>query len=243
MEVPVKEGETKPVVPAAEVKPPVVPAPAASNPPADDPAAKIARLEQELKERDQKLSDATTTLQTIQSREDQLRKQKEGTEKTNQLQERTKQILEKAAYDPDSSARELTELLSEVQSGASTDAVQKAIQTIQAKTDLDKIRTGVKSANLDFDEEITDLVMERANVLAASGKFKTADEAVKEATVYVKNKLDGYAAKKNQVPPLPAGALGEQGNNPAPKPQVQEKIETPEEYIAGLQDSKQKKIL
>lgn len=214
--------------------------------PADDASRKVAELEAQLRERDSKLQEVTTTLQTINSRMDQVQNAYSGTSnvnKVNPLQERTKQILERAAYDPENASSELTKVLQEMQTTTSQEAVAKATQAIKAQTELEKIKLNLKVQNPEFDDEMVDLVMERANVEASTGKYKTADEAIKTASQYIKAKLDSYAEKKFKTNPLPTGALAESGSNPAPSAKVQEKIEEPSEYITKWQDKNQSKRL
>jgi hypothetical protein len=114
---------------------------------------------------------------------------------------------------------------------------------MQTQNFFEKLRNGVKSANPEFDDEVTDLVMNHAESLAASGKFRDAQSAVNEATKYVKSKLDAYASKKNAVPPLPAGAGGEHGGNPPPAKPTQEKIPTDEEEFESRRVANSRKVL
>lgn len=212
-----------------------------------DPVQKIKDLEDQLKKRDSEVSDLRTTVATIESRFSQTAKEKEETQNKNvqdqDAQSRIKRILENSAYDPDGASRELQGLFGEVESKASERAVQRAMQTINQKNALDAIRNGVKSSNPDFDDDIVDTIIDRAEVLAGSGKYKSADEAVKVATEFVKSKFENYANKKNSIQPLPSGANAETGSNPAPQAPIREKVQEPNEFIEQRQDLKSKKIL
>lgn len=212
-------------------------APEANQAPGVDYQKKVKELEDALKERDAKISDLTTTKATLEARygaPDAV----PGSD--GDVNSRVKRILENSTYDPDNASKDLTGILSEVESKA----VARAQQVIQAQTYLEKLKLGVKSSNPEFDDEVVDLIMDRANQLAQQpGKYKSAEDAVKDATTYVKSKFEAYAQKTKAVPPLPAGAAAETGGNPAPSAPKQEKIPQAEEVLEGRITAKSKKIL
>jgi hypothetical protein len=115
---------------------------------------------------------------------------------------------------------------------------------VSQQTTIQNLKMGVKSSNPEFDDDVVDYVMERADMLARTGKFKTAQEAIEAATTLVKSKFEGYAQKRNQTPPLPEGARAESGNNPPPAPPVKEAtIPTPSEELEQRRASLSKKII
>jgi TolA-binding protein len=176
--------------------------------------------ESKLKERDSKISDLSTTISTIEQRQREIEISKQSKQTDDELEQRLQQIEEIRITDPQAAARETAKLFRETQSRAS----QQAQGTISAQAQIEKLKIGVKSSNPDFDDDVVDYVMERADVLARTGKFKTAQEAIEAATTLVKSKFDGYASKKNLAPPLPDGARAEVGNNPPPAPKA---VDTP----------------
>jgi hypothetical protein len=205
---------------------------------------KEQELQRQLKEKDAKIADLETTRATIEARQKQIDDEKIKQNADATLQQRIAHINERRAYDPDSADREMALLLSEVKTQASKDAVIQAQQIIAQQTTIDRLKLGVKSSNPDFDDDVIEVVMERANTLAASGKYRTAEDAVKAATDFVKAKFDGYAQKRNAVPPLPPGAGAEGGGaNPLPKAPEPEKEISPAEEIALANEAKRKKLL
>ena len=119
-----------------------------------------------------------------------------------------------------------------------------AQNTIAQQAIIDKLREGVKSSNPDFDEDTVDYVMQRADMLATTGKFKTAKEAVDAALGLVKSKFDAYANRRNAVPPLPAGARAETAPPAAPAPvQKDEALPSASDELKTRQEGQLKKIL
>lgn len=202
-------------------------------------------LQKQIKERDTQISDLNTTKATLEARFSQINNQadKVNTQGNKEIEERAKRIMQNAAYDPEGAGVELTQLLSEMQTNVSREAVTKAQQSIQQQTTIEKLRQGVKTTNADFDDDVVDTIMLRADEFARSGKYKTAQEAIDAATTFVKSKFDAYAQKKNAAPLLPAGALAEAGNNRAPEPAKVETIPSPLEELESRKVGLQKKIL
>jgi len=176
--------------------------------------------EAKIKERDAKIADLSTSISTIEQRQREIEASKQAKVTNDEIEQRLQQIEELRLTDPQTAAKETAKLFRETQSRAA----QQAQGTISAQAQIEKLKMGVKSSNPDFDDDVVDYVMERADVLARTGKFKTAQEAIDAATTLVKSKFDGYASKKNQAPPLPEGAKAEVGNNPPPAPKA---VETP----------------
>lgn len=238
--------EQKPDVnnpPAGENTPPATP----QGPSVDELRKQKDELETKLKERDTQIADLNTTKATLEARFNQVNDNanRKPTDTNKEIQERAKRIMQNAAYDPDSAAAELTSLLTETTSKVSQEAIAKSQQQIQAQQFVSTLKNGVKAANPDLDDEIVDVVMNRADELAVKnpGKYKTAQEYVNEATQYVKTKLDSYAQKKNAIPPLPEGARAEGGSNTAPVALQTETIPTAEQEIESRKAGMQKKIL
>lgn len=174
--------------------------------------------EAKIKERDAKIADLSTSISTIEQRQRELESAKQSKQTDDELEKRLQEIEDMRLTDPQAAAKETAKLFRETQSRAS----QQAQGTISAQAQIEKLKMGVKSSNPDFDEDVVEYVMERADVLARTGKFKTAQEAIDAATTLVKSKFDGYASKKNLTPPLPEGAKAEVGNNPPPVPKAVE---------------------
>lgn len=198
-------------------------------------------LQNQMKERDSKIADLETTRATIEARQRQIDadKLKQSTDET--MQKRISSINERRAYDPEGADAELASLLSEVKSQAAKDAVTQAQQVIAHQTTLDKLWNGVKSST-DFDDDVVDVIMDKANQLASTGKYRTAEEAVKAATDFVKTKFEGYAQKRNAVPPLPDGARAEGGGaNTPPAPPPPEKVLSPLEELEAANAAKEKR--
>lgn len=244
----IKPEATEEPKPSAEV----TPASSTPNqtPVPEDTGRKIKELEEQLKERDAKLSDLSTTISTIQSRFDQVGKSVEGGvgKQKETVLAKAKEIMSKSAYDPDAAANELATLLSEMTSNVSEEAVTKATHTITLQGQLEKIRNEVKTSNPEFDDDIVDTVMMRADNLALTwrqqGLRKTPQEAIQEATKYVRAKLDAYASKKNATPPLPSGAMAETGHNPPPPaPKKEEPILTPSQELETRKQGLARKII
>lgn len=205
---------------------------------------KIKDLENQLKERDTKISDLETTQATITARERQVAEEKLKQSSDTNLAERIKQINERRAYDPAGADTEFASLLAEQRRQAADDAVKQATQTISQQSALDKLRNGVKGANPDLDDELVDDIMAKANVLASTGKYRSADEAITAATKYVKGKLETYALKKNAVPPLPDGARAEAGGSNQPPPPIKpEKEKSPLEELEEANEAKRKRYI
>lgn len=221
---------------APPANPPAPPAPPAA--PVETPEQKAERLEKELRERDGKIQDLSTTIATIEQRQRQLETQQPP--QGDELQKELEAIEELRLTDPAAAAKKNAELLRKI----SDTAAQRAQSSIAYQTVIDKLRAGVKAENPDFDEDVLDYVMERADKLATTGKFKTAEEAVKAATTLVKSKFEGYAQKRNATPPLPPGALAENGGNPPPAPEPKDTpLPTAAEEIGQRKDALQRKII
>lgn len=241
METPV---ETKPE--EKKETPPANPTPAP-----DETARKLKELEDQLKERDSKIADLNTTMSTIQKRFEETKAGVDAGKVSQDVMERAKKIMENSSIDPDAAAKELVTLLNESQSNVSKSVVAQAVQTIQAQTTIEKLRAGVKSSNPEFDDEVVDLIMDRASMNAGlknpdgTPKYKPgeAQKAIDDACQYVKSKFEAYAQKKNAAPPLPEGARAETGSNKAPEPPKVEKIPTAEEELEARRAGLQKKVL
>ncbi len=206
-EVEVKE-EVKPDVKVEKVE-------AAPVKPEVSEAQKLRdEYEAKIKERDSKIADLSTSISTIEQRQRELESAKTTKVTDDEIEQRLTQIEEMRLTDPQAAAKETAKLFRETQSRAA----QQAQGTISAQSQIEKLKLGVKSSNPDFDDDVVDYVMERADTLARTGRFKTAQEAIEAATTLVKSKFDGYASKKNAAPPLPEGAKAEVGNNPPPAP-------------------------
>lgn len=228
----------------------------AQNPPqpapqGDETARKIKELEDKLNESNRVNSDLKTTISTIQSRYDQIDKAVKGgegnrwNESKQEILSKAKQIMANAAYDPDRAAEELTGLISEMQTSTSQEAVRQAQAVISGQTFMEKLRTKLQKDNPDFDDDTVDFIIDRANQLAGTGKYKDADSAVKDATTFVRSKFDNYAQKKNVTPPpIPAGAQGETGANKPPEPApAKEEPKTPLQELEDRKAGLQKKVL
>lgn len=239
--------EKKPAV-EPEVKPEGV-TPASTPAPNPGPSAEELRkqneeLQKQLKEKDTKISDLETTRATIEARERQVKEDELRKTADKDLEFRLNKINERRAYDPQGADADFAVLLKEERERAVKDAEARAEAKITQKTFIETLRNGVKSANPDFDDEVIDVIMNNANRLAATGSYKTPEDAVKAATDYVKTKFDNYAKKKNAVPPLPEGAKAEGGggNTPPEKPETP-KEKTLLEELEEANDARNKKAL
>jgi hypothetical protein len=209
----------------------------------DEQQKKIKELEEQIKERDAKNAELSTTLATIEARKKEIETQRLKETSDADLQEKIKRITGNLSIDPENAGAELANLLSEVKSKAAKEAVQEAMSVIQGQSAMEKIRSGIKSNNADLDDELIDDVMAKANMLASTGKYKTAEEAIDAATKYVRGKLDAYATKKNASPKLPDGARAEGGSgNNLPPPLPPPKEVSPLEEIEALNEAKKKKL-
>jgi len=234
---------------AAVQEPPADPSHAPG--PSDPVQTKLKELETALKERDAKIQDLETTRATLETRlsgahrPDPAPQQNppSNDQEAHRTQERIQAILEKSLVDPAAAAKEMNSLLADVTTQASRSAVIEAQRAMTSQKTIETLRSGVKSSHPEFDDEVVDLVMERANALATTGRFKTAEDAVKEAAKQVREKFDRYATSKNAVPPLPPAANAETGHNPSPEKPKTEKVEEPSEWLQKQQSAKQKKIL
>ncbi len=239
--------EKKPV--DAPVVPPAGDAPA--NPPApnqgpsvEDLQKQIQEVQTALKEKDAKIADLETTRATIEARQRQLDEAKLKQTTDTELKERIRQINERRAYDPDGADTEMASLLSEREKRIAEEAVTRATGAISQQTAVERIRMGVKNSNPDLDDELVDDIMAKANMLASTGQYKTADEAVNAATKYVKGKLDKYAQIKNALPSLPPGAGAEGGGgNRLPPPAEPLKEKSALEEIEDANEAKSKKLI
>lgn len=230
-----------PAAPAAPAQPaaaaPAAPetpaAPAAPAQPAGETAeAKAARLERENTE-------LQTTLATIQQRNREVT-ERGGGMKEDELDKELARIEELRLTDPDGAVKANAELLRKITRSASSMAQGAITQQVI----IDKLKAGVKSSNPDFDDETVDYVMEQADRLATTGRFKTPEEAVSAATNLVKSKFDAYAKKKNAIPPLPPGARAEAGGSPAPAPEPKDQpLPTAAEELQTRREGMQNKIL
>lgn len=224
-----------PVNPPTENAPPATPPP--SSPPAETADQKATRLEKELQARDTKINDLATTIATIEQRQRTL---ETHAPKDDEIQKELEAIEELRMTDPLAATKKNADLLRKI----SDSSTQRAQGAMAYQAVVDKLRTGVKSANPDFDDEVVDYVMERADKLATTGKFKTAEEAVNAAVTLVKSKFDGYAQKRNATPPLPPGAVVETGGNPPPAPaKKDDALPSASEEIGQRKEALQKKIL
>jgi cell division protein FtsB len=200
-------------------------------------------LQNQLKEKDTQIADLNTTKATIEARNRQIAEEVAKGNLNKNIEDRAKRIMQNAQLDPDGAAIELSALLAEIQTNASREAVTYATQSMQSQTFIEKLQQEVKKENPDFDDDVVGVIMRYANDLAATGKYKTAEEAVKAAIQFVKSKFDGYATKKNATPPLPSGAGGESGPNKPPEPSSPIKEITPLEELENRKGAQQKKIL
>lgn len=220
------------------------PAPVATGPSAEELRKQNEELNVKLKEKDSQIADLNTTKATIEARLQQT--SKTAVEDGNKdIKDRTKRILETAAYDPDAASTELATLLTETTSKASREAVLQAQQAINSQNFVVGLKNGVKQANPELDDDIVDAIMNKADEIAVTnkGKYKTAKEYVDEATKFVKDKFDNYANKKNAIPPLPDGAKAETGSNKPPVTPAADTIPTPAQDIENRKAGMQKKIL
>jgi hypothetical protein len=200
------------------------------------------RYEAELKARDAKISDLETTKATIEARERQIKEASATKADSGELEARIARINDIRAYDPKQADSEMARLLTDIETKSAEKAALKVQQEFTTKTYVEKLRDGVKSTNQDFDDDIVDVVMTQADVFARTGRYKTADEAVKAATDLVKLKFETYAKKKNAVPPLPSGAMAENGGaNQPPKPPEPEKVLSLSEEIEKANEEARKK--
>lgn len=214
------------------------------GPSADELLKQKQELENKLKERDQQIADLETTRATIEARQRQVEDDRSKTQSSSALQQRISQINERRTWDPDGADAEMASLLTEVQSKAAQDAVLKAQQTITQQTYVEKLRTKVKNENPLFSEKVVDVIMNEANSLANSGRYRTPDECIKAATEIVKQEFEGYSSKKNAVPPLPAGASAENGGaNNQPEPPKPTKEMSPLEELEAHNMAKRKKLM
>jgi len=212
------------------------------SPSAEELQKKNDELQNQMKERDAKIQDLETIRATIEARQRQVDDANTKAKTDEGLRDRIKTINDRRAYDPDGADTEMATLLSEVQSKAAQTAVQQAQAAMTQQTTIQKLKNGVKSANPDFDDDVVDVIMERANSFATTGKYRTAEEAIKAATDFVKAKFEGYAQKKNAIPPLPEGASAEGGgaNNP-PTPPPPNKVLSPLDELEAANDAKSKR--
>jgi len=194
----------------------------------------------QIKERDSKIQELETTSKTIQARIDEIAKAGGG--KSEDVSAQKRRIMERAQYDPDGAQAELDALLSDLENSIVQKATNQAITKLRGEAALEKLKAGVAKANPEFDEDMVELVIDRANMLAAQEQVKTAAEAVEKATQYIKAKLEAYASKK-QPQPLPSGASAETGPNKPPEAPKPEPVETPEQEIDKRKEELQKKIL
>lgn len=232
--------EQKPPEGGAEQKPPE-PNP---GPSVEELRKQNEELQKQMKERDAKISDLETTKATIEARQRQLDENNRVKEADENLQKRISQINERRVYDPEGADKDLASLLSEVKTEAARNAVTEAQTIISQQSTIEKLRLGVKTSNPDFDEDVVDVIMQRANYLATTGKYKTAEEAIKAATDYIKQKFDNYAQKRNTPPPLPPGAIAEGGGaNMPPKPPEPPKEKTPLDELEEANEAKRNKII
>lgn len=208
----------------------------------DEQQKKIKELEEQIKERDAKLAEAQTERATIEARRKEIEAQKLRENADVDTQARLKRITENMSVDPETASAELATLLKERDERISREAEQRALHTVQGQSTIEKIRMGIKTSNPDLDDELVSDVMDKANVFASTGKYKSVEEAVDAATKYVKSKLDNYAQKKNAVPKLPAGASAENGgNNAPPTPPPPPKEESALEELERVNEAQQRK--
>jgi hypothetical protein len=209
-------------------------------PPAEDWKKKAEEAENRLKDQDSKINELQTTIQTINKR---FEVTPAGNGQADEDESELKEIMASSSYDPEGSAKRMSQYMKRKGYRIAQDAVSKATGHISTQNVIEKLKAGVKSSNPDFDDDIVDVIMQRAEVIAASGKVKTAEEAVNEAAKFVKSKFEGYAAKAKAVPPLPAGAGAEGGGNPAPSTPPADKVEDASDVIEKSRSAKEKRIL
>jgi hypothetical protein len=235
-----KPEEPKVIPPVGDVTP-VPPAP--NQPTSEELQKKIKELEDQSKEKDAKLAEAQTERATIEARRKEIEAQKLRENADVDTQARLKRITENMSVDPETASAELATLLKERDEKISREAEQRAMRAVQGQTWIEKTRNGVKVSNPDLDDELVNDVMDKANVFASTGKYKTVEEAVEAATKYVKGKLDNYATKKNAVPKLPAGAGAESGGaNTPPSAPAPAKEVSPLEELEDFNAAKVKRM-
>ena len=224
---------------------PIEPNPNPNPPPAEpDWKKKAEEYESKLKDQDSKINELQTTIQTFNKRFEAPPPGAGADNDEKELQE----IETMRSYDPDGAAKRMSQFLRSRDERIATQAVQKATGQIATQNVIEKLKSGVKSSNPEFDDDIVDVIMQRAESIAAqwsaSGiQGKKAEEAVQEAVKFVKGKFEAYASKTKAVPPLPPGAGAEGGNNPPPAPPPIDKVEEPSEYIEKQISAKNKRIL
>ena len=208
----VKETPAAAPAPAAKEN---TPSPAAAPAGLSPEAQKIKdEYEAKIKERDAKISDLSTSISTIEERQRQLDAQNHSKQTDDEMETELQEIEDLRLSDPTAAVKRTAELFKKNRASAAN----MAQSAVSQQATIEKLKAGVKSSNPDFDDDVVDYVMERADALARTGKFKTADEAIQAATTLVKSKFDGYASKKNAVPPLPPSAQVEGGGNTPPTP-------------------------
>jgi len=226
-----KPEEPKVTPPAGEV-PPTPPAP--NQPTSEELQKKIKELEDAQKEKDAKLAEAQTTLATIEARKKEVEIQKLRESADANTQARIKRITENFSVDPDSAGAELAQLLKETKESAAIEAAERAVAASRGQSFVEKLKSDIKASNPEFDDDLVQDVLDKANAFAQSGKFKNPEECVKAASDYVKQKLEKYATTKYASPKVPAGAKAEGGgsNNLTPPPPPPKEISFLEELEA-----------
>lgn len=212
----------------------------------DETSQKIAELEAKIKEKDTQLSDMSTTVSTIEKRYREVNEKSQGKVDSDELQARAKNILENAAYDPESASKELASLIGEVTQKASKTALTQAQQSMKQEAALNSLKASIKQKNPHFDDDVVDTIIQKADILAGQGKAKTAEDAINQATDFIKSKFDNYAKQvsaASQPPELPEGARAEIGINKEPEKPKVETVPTPEQELQERQGLLQKKVL
>lgn len=206
----------------------------------EDWQKKYEELEGKHKEQGTKIQELETTLQTINKRfEAPTPNQNTPDEDEVELRE----IETMRGYDPDGAAKKHSQYLKKRDERIAKATADRLTAQQNQQNIILNLRNGVKSSNPEFDDDVVDYVIQRAEVIAASGKVKTAVEAVNEAAKFVKSKFEAFASKSKVVPPLPPGSGAEGGGNPTPSTPPVDKVEEPSEFVENMRSAKEKKIL
>lgn len=220
------------------------PAPAPNQgPSAEELQKKIQELEATQKEKDAKIADLETTRATIEARKRQV--ETETNQLTDaELEKRLAQVEEKRAYDPQGAIREQAALFKENKS----QAIREVQENMSRQAYIDKLRSGVQSSRPYLTQEAVDMIMDRANSIAAaltaSGQRKSPEAVVEEAANFIEAQVEIISKKKHSVPPLPPGASAEGGGaNQPPKVQEPPKLKTALEELEEHNEARYKKVM
>lgn len=218
--------------------------PKPNSPTPEELQEKIKKLEEAQKEKDARLAEAQTTLATIEAREREVNAQKLKANADADTQARIKRITENLSVDPDGAGAELAQLLKETRERAAEEAAERAVAASRGQSFVEKLKSDVKIKNPDFDDDLVQDVLDKANAFAQTGKYKTPDDCIKAASEYVKSKLEKYATTKYASPKVPAGAKAEGGgaNNPPPPPPPPKEV-SPLEEMEAFNEARRKKFI